>query len=204
MGKKASQLQDLPLAQQRSACPREASSGQIIARHCWHSTVLPLCQASEQWPHQILKGGRKLLCANLADPAPAGAARDCGPAVAALLVYQPSTGLCMPLAVAVPLLLPLLVYQPSTGLSVPLAVAAPLLLPLLVYQSSTGLCVLLAVAVMLLLLGCGGHAVQIVPLVVSGRQPVPRGGVHSSRIANRRSVLQDVHEELQGGELHRH
>jgi len=41
MGKKASQLQDLPLAQQRSACPREASSGQIIARHCWHSVVLP-------------------------------------------------------------------------------------------------------------------------------------------------------------------
>jgi len=41
MGKRASQLQDLPLAQQRSACPREASSSQIIAWHCWHSTVLP-------------------------------------------------------------------------------------------------------------------------------------------------------------------
>ncbi len=76
MGKKASQLQDLPLAQQRSACPQEASSCQIIARHCWHSAVLPLCQASEQWPHQILKRGRRLLCANLAVPAPAGAA--CG------------------------------------------------------------------------------------------------------------------------------
>ncbi|CAK9879639.1 unnamed protein product [Sphagnum jensenii] len=44
----------------------------------------------------------------------------------------------------------------------------------------------------------------IVPLAVSGRQPVPRGGVHNSRIANRHSVLQDMHEELQGGELHRH
>jgi len=31
MGKRASQLQDLPLAQQRSACPWEASLGQIIA-----------------------------------------------------------------------------------------------------------------------------------------------------------------------------
>jgi hypothetical protein len=124
------------------------------------------------------------------------------PLLLPLLVYQPSTGLSVSFAVAVPLLLPLLVYQPSTGLSVPLAV--PLLLPLLVYQPGTGLCVLLTVAVLLLLLGCGGHAVQIVPLAVSGRQPVPRGGVHSSRIANRRSVLQDVHEELQGGELHRY
>jgi hypothetical protein len=41
MGKTASQLQDLPLAQQRFACPREASLGQIIAQHCWHSTDLP-------------------------------------------------------------------------------------------------------------------------------------------------------------------
>jgi len=89
-------------------------------------------------------------------------------------------------------------------LSVLLAVAVPLLLSLLVYQSSTGLCVPLVVAISLLLLGCGGHAVQIVPLAVSGRQPVPGGGIHSSRIANRRSILQDVHEELQGGELHRH
>jgi len=67
-----------------------------------------------------------------------------------------------------------------------------------------GLCVLLAVAVLLLLLGCGRHAVQIVLPVVNGRQPVPGSGVHSSRNANRRIVLQDVHEELQGGELHRH
>jgi len=126
------------------------------------------------------------------------------PLLLPLLVYQPSTGLSVPLAVAVSLLLPLLVYQPSTGLSVPLAVAVPLLLPLLVYQSGMGLCVLLTVAVLLLLLGCSGHAVQIVPLAVNGRQPVPRSGVHSSCIANRRSVLQDVHEELQGGELHRH
>jgi hypothetical protein len=56
--------------------------------------------------------------------------------------------------------------------------------------------VLLAIAVPLLLLGCGGHAVQIVLLAVSGRQPVPGGGVHSSRNANKRSVLQDVHEEV--------
>jgi hypothetical protein len=41
MGKRASQVQDLPLAQQRSTCPREASSGQIIARHYWHSAVPP-------------------------------------------------------------------------------------------------------------------------------------------------------------------
>jgi hypothetical protein len=41
MGKRASQLQDLTLAQQRFACPWEASSGQIIARHFWHSAVLP-------------------------------------------------------------------------------------------------------------------------------------------------------------------
>ncbi len=52
-------------------------------------------------------------------------------------------------------------------LPVLIAVVVPLLLPLLVYQSSTGLCVPLAVAVPLLLLGCGGHAVQIVPLAVS-------------------------------------
>ncbi len=126
------------------------------------------------------------------------------PLLLPLLVYQPSTGLSVPLAVAVSLLLPLLVYQPSTGLFVPLAVAVPLLLPLLVYQSGTGLCVLLTVAVLLLLLGCSGHAVQIVPLAVNGKQPVPRSGVHSSCIANRRNVLQDVHEELKGGELHRH
>jgi hypothetical protein len=36
----------------------------------------------EHWPHQILKGGRRLLCANLADPAPAGAARGRGPVAA--------------------------------------------------------------------------------------------------------------------------
>ncbi len=35
----------------------------------------PLCQAPEHWPHQILKGGCRLLCANIADPALAGAAR---------------------------------------------------------------------------------------------------------------------------------
>jgi hypothetical protein len=65
------------------------------------------------------------------------------------------------------------------GLCVLLAVTISLLLPLLVCQPGMGLCVLLAVAVPLLLLGCGGHAVQIVPLAVSDRQPVPGGGVHS-------------------------
>ncbi len=63
---------------------------------------------------------------------------------------------------------------------------------------------LLTVAILLLLLGCGGYAVQIVPLAVSGKQHVPRGSVHSSCNANRCNVLLDVHEELQGGELHRH
>ncbi len=110
----------------------------------------------------------------------------------------------MPLVVVVPLLLLLLVCQPGIGLCVLLAVAASLLLLLLVCQLGTGLCMLLAVMVLLLLPGCGGHAVQIVPLAVSGRQPVPRGGIHCSRSANRRNVLQDVHEELHGGELHRH
>ncbi len=103
------------------------------------------------------------------------------------------------LAVAVPLLLALLVCQPGTGLRLLLMVATPLLLPFLVCQPGTGLCVLLAVAVSLLLVGCGGHAVQIVSLAVNGRQLVPGGGVHSSRNANRHIVLQDVHEEL-----HRH
>jgi hypothetical protein len=52
--------------------------------------------------------------------------------------------------------------------------------------------------------GCGGHAVQIVPLANNGRQHVPRGSIHNNRNMSRRIVLQDVHEELQGGELHRH
>ncbi len=97
--------------------------------------------------------------------------------------------LSVPLAVAIPLLLALLVCQPGTGVRLLLIVAAPLL----VCQPSTGLCVLFTVTVPLLLPGYDGHAVQIVPLAVSGRQPVPGG-----------SILQDVHEELQGGELHRH
>jgi len=54
-------------------------------------------------------------------------------------------------------------------LLVSLAVAIPLLLSLLVYQPGMGLCVLLAIAVLLLLPGCGGHAVQMVPLAVSNR-----------------------------------
>jgi len=112
--------------------------------------------------------------------------------------------LLVPLAVAVPLLLSLLVCQLGTGLRLLLVMAAALLLPLLVCQPGMGLCVLLAVAVLLLLPGCGGHAVQIVPLAINGKQPVPRGDIHSSHSANRHNVLQDVHEELQGGELHRH
>ncbi len=97
--------------------------------------------------------------------------------------------LSVPLVVVVPLLLLLLVCQPGTGLRLLLAMATPLLLPFLVCQPSTGLCMLLAVAVLLLLPSCGGHAVQIVPLAVSNRQPVPGGGVHSNRSANRRNVL---------------
>ncbi len=104
------------------------------------------------------------------------------------------------LMVAVPLLLALLVCQPGTGLCMLLAVATSLLVP----ELGTGLCVLLAVAIPLLLPGYGGHTVQIVPLAVSDKQPIPRGSVHSNRSASRRNVLQDVHEELQGGELHRH
>ncbi len=63
---------------------------------------------------------------------------------------------------------------------------------------------LLAITVLLLLPGCGGHAVQIVPLAVNGKQLVPGGSIHNNRSANRRNILQDVHEELHGGELHRH
>jgi len=49
----------------------------------------PLCQASEQWPHQILKGGHRLLCANLANPAPADAARNCDVAPSLLAGHGP-------------------------------------------------------------------------------------------------------------------
>jgi len=51
------------------------------------------------------------------------------------------------------------------GLCLLLAVA----IPLLVCQPGMGLCVLLVVAVSLLLPGYGGHVVQIVPLAVNGR-----------------------------------
>ncbi len=108
----------------------------------------------------------------------------------------------VPLAVVVPLLLALLVCQPGTGLRLLLAIAAPLLL--LVCQPGTGLYMLLTIAVLLLLSGYGGHVVQIVSLAVSGRQLVPGGGIHNSRNVSRCNVLKDVHEELQGGELHRH
>ncbi len=55
---------------------RPNHSSAMLALSC----PTPLCQAPEQWPHQILKGGRKLLCANLADPVPTDAARGCGAA----------------------------------------------------------------------------------------------------------------------------
>jgi hypothetical protein len=82
MGKRASQLQDLPLAQQRSACPREASSSQIIGRHCWHLVVLPPMSSTGTLASLNSKRGRKLLCANLADPALAGATHGRDPVVA--------------------------------------------------------------------------------------------------------------------------
>ncbi len=84
-----------------------------------------------------------------------------------LLVCQPGTGLCVLLAVAVPLLLPLLVFQLGTSLCVLLTVAIPLLLPLLVRQPGMGLCMLLAVAIPLLLPGFGGHASVDVALHLS-------------------------------------
>jgi hypothetical protein len=86
-----------------------------------------------------------------------------------LLVCQLGAGLRLLLTVAAPLLMSFLVCQPGTGLSVLLMVVVPLLLPFLVCQPGTGLCVLLVVAVPLLLPGCDGHAVQIVPIAVSGR-----------------------------------
>ncbi len=85
------------------------------------------------------------------------------------------------LTVAVPLLL---VCQSSTGLRLLLAVATPLLMPLLVCQPNMGLGMLLAVMVSLLLPLLVGHAVQIVPLAVSCRQPIPGGDVHSNRSAS--------------------
>jgi hypothetical protein len=93
-------------------------------------------------------------------------------------------GLRLLLAVAALLLMSLLVCQSGTGLGVLLAIVVPLLLPLMVCQLGTSLCVLLVITVPLLLSGCDGHAVQIVPLAVSGRQPVPGGDIHSNRSAN--------------------
>jgi hypothetical protein len=78
MGKRASQLQDLPLAQQRFTCSREASSGQIITRQCWHSAVLPPMSSTGTVASSNSEKGTQLLCANLADPVPAGADRGCG------------------------------------------------------------------------------------------------------------------------------
>jgi hypothetical protein len=95
----------------------------------------------------------------------------------------------MLLTVAVPLLLPLLVCQPGASLYVLLTIAILLLLSLLVYQPGTSLYVMLTVAVPLLLPGCGGHAVQIVPLAISDRQGFLRGDVHSSCNASRHNIL---------------
>ncbi len=51
---------------------------------------------------------------------------------------------------------------------------------------------LLAVVVPLVLLGCGGHAVHIVPLAVYSRKLVPGGDVHSSCSASRRNVFHSL------------
>jgi len=48
----------------------------------------------EQWPHQILKGGRRLLCANLADPTPTGATRGRGTAPGLSAEHGPLHATC--------------------------------------------------------------------------------------------------------------
>ncbi len=63
MGERTSQLQDLPLAQQRSACPREASSSQIVAQHCWHSIVLPpMSSTGTLAPSNSERGTQAVVC----------------------------------------------------------------------------------------------------------------------------------------------
>ncbi len=56
---------------------RPNHSSALLALSC----PTPQCQAPKHWPHQSLKGGRRLLCANLADPAPTSAAHGRGPVV---------------------------------------------------------------------------------------------------------------------------
>ncbi len=63
MGKTASQPQDLPLAQQKLACPREASSGQIIVRHCWHSANLhPMSSTGTLASSNSERGTQTVVC----------------------------------------------------------------------------------------------------------------------------------------------
>jgi len=63
MGKRASQLQDLPLAQERFACPWEASSGQIITRQCWHSAVLtPMSSTRTVASSNFERGTQTTMC----------------------------------------------------------------------------------------------------------------------------------------------
>ncbi len=121
-----------------------------------------------------------MLCANLADPAPAGAARGRSLAIAGTTGMSAGHGpppvahSCGATPVAAP------------GLSVghgPLRAARGRgLATTAVPGLSAGHGLLRAAR------SCGGHAIQIVPLAVNDRQHVPGGGVHS-----RRSV---VHEEL--------
>jgi hypothetical protein len=68
MGKTASQLQDLPLVQQRFACPREASSGHIIARHCWHSAVLPPMSSTRTLASSNFERGTQAVVQTLLTP----------------------------------------------------------------------------------------------------------------------------------------
>jgi len=63
MGKMASQLQDLPLTQQKFACPRKASSGHIIARHCWHLAVkLPMSSTETLASSNSERGTQAVVC----------------------------------------------------------------------------------------------------------------------------------------------
>ncbi len=143
-----------------------------------------------------------MLCANLADPALVGAARSCGPTTIGTAGMSAGHG-----------------PPPATrgcgvvpGLSVghgPLrAIRGRGLAAAATPGLSAGHGPLHAVrsrgpaAVAGLRWTCGPDS------STGGQQqtawPVPGGGVHNSHSTSRRSVLQDVHEELQGGELHRH
>jgi hypothetical protein len=61
MGKRASQLQDLLLTQQRSTCPREVSSGQIIVQHWSHLAVLPPMSSTKTVASSNFKRGMQAI-----------------------------------------------------------------------------------------------------------------------------------------------